>query len=285
MNASIETALAELIDKIAPGLDSGDILVDARIASERLLAAPGEAISNHRKIFSAAKSVEQWWISEGKNSFDGAPYCIFALRQALDIQSREPFEWPPLPEFPEVIETLHGDPVFTEHQMQGYANAYGETVRATLSDASGQSTEVAGEPAAMSADQLYDAIEQVLLHYRHSRLMTEDMGSGYPLTDLLTADGESIQGGIDEIRYICDSIYNEVLTKHTTPPPAKLSTETVDKGVDRLTVTPAMVKAAMPWLSHLHHMRKTDKESNVEEAIRAALAASDSATASDKEQQ
>jgi hypothetical protein len=39
-----------------------------------------------------------------------------------------------------------------------------------------------------------------------------------------------------------------------------------------LTVTPAMVKAAMPWLANLHHMRKTDKESNVEEAIRAALA-------------
>src|ERR1700739_1979247 len=49
------------------------------------------------------------------------------------IAKREAFEWPPLPAFPKVIETLHGDPVFTEHQMQGYANAYGEAVRAALS--------------------------------------------------------------------------------------------------------------------------------------------------------
>ena len=36
---------------------------------------------------------------------------------------------------------------------------------------------------------------------------------------------------------------------------------------------PAMVKAAMPWLTNLSVMRKTDKESHVEEAIRAAIAA------------
>jgi hypothetical protein len=45
-----------------------------------------------------------------------------------------------------------------------------------------------------------------------------------------------------------------------------------------LTVTPAMVKAAMPWLTGLQHMRKTDKESNVEEAIKAALTAAQSAS-------
>ena len=45
-----------------------------------------------------------------------------------------------------------------------------------------------------------------------------------------------------------------------------------------LAVTPAMVKAAMPWLTGLHHMRKTDKESNVEEAIKAALTAAQSAS-------
>lgn len=44
------------------------------------------------------------------------------------------------------------------------------------------------------------------------------------------------------------------------------------------TVTPAMVKAAMPWLANLQNMRKTDKESNVEEAIRAALAAAKEAS-------
>lgn len=45
-----------------------------------------------------------------------------------------------------------------------------------------------------------------------------------------------------------------------------------------LTVTPAMVKAAMPWLTSLHHMRKTDKESHVEEAIKAALTAAQPAS-------
>jgi hypothetical protein len=42
---------------------------------------------------------------------------------------------------------------------------------------------------------------------------------------------------------------------------------------EAVTVTPAMVKAAMPWLTGLQHMRKTDKESHVEEAIRAAFTA------------
>jgi hypothetical protein len=45
-----------------------------------------------------------------------------------------------------------------------------------------------------------------------------------------------------------------------------------------LTVTPAMVKAAMPWLAGLHYMRTTDKESRVEEAIKAALTAAQSAS-------
>jgi hypothetical protein len=50
---------------------------------------------------------------------------------------------------------------------------------------------------------------------------------------------------------------------YVAPPPAQPD--------QALTVTPAMVKAAMPWLTNLHHMRKTDKESHVEEAIKAAL--------------
>lgn len=45
-----------------------------------------------------------------------------------------------------------------------------------------------------------------------------------------------------------------------------------------LTVTPVMVKAAMPWLTGLHYMRKTDKESHVEEAIKAALTVAQSAS-------
>lgn len=48
-----------------------------------------------------------------------------------------------------------------------------------------------------------------------------------------------------------------------------------------LTVTPVMVKAAMPWLTGLHYMRKTDKESHVEEAIKAALTVASSSPAAD----
>ncbi|WP_180541403.1 hypothetical protein, partial [Nevskia soli] len=47
-------------------------------------------------------------------------------------------------------------------------------------------------------------------------------------------------------------------------------------------VTAAMVDAAMPWLKNLQHMRKTDKESNIEEAIRAAMAAAQPANGGDR---
>lgn len=83
-------------------------------------------------------------------------------------------------------------------------------------------------PVAMSAQQLYDEIEQVLLHYRHSTIRTEDGDSGYPLTDLLTVDGHTIQMGYDEIRYICDAIYNDVLTKHAPAPSPTESAAPVD---------------------------------------------------------
>ncbi len=49
---------------------------------------------------------------------------------------RAAFEWPMLPLLPEaVITTADGEAVFTAHQMQGYANAYGEMVRARAASA------------------------------------------------------------------------------------------------------------------------------------------------------
>lgn len=60
------------------------------------------------------------------------------------------------------------------------------------------------------ADQLYDRIEEALLHHRLSNWQDTD-GDPYPLVDHLTGPGNSIQEGYDEIRWICDSIYNEVL--------------------------------------------------------------------------
>ncbi len=64
------------------------------------------------------------------------------------------------------------------------------------------------------AEQIYEEIEQTLRQHRLSRWQCEDGEGAYPLTDILTPDGESIQAGYDEIRMICDSIYNRVLTKH-----------------------------------------------------------------------
>lgn len=45
---------------------------------------------------------------------------------------RAAFEWPPLPAFPESFAHVAGHAYFTEHQMQGYANAYGEAVHVAL---------------------------------------------------------------------------------------------------------------------------------------------------------
>lgn len=63
------------------------------------------------------------------------------------------------------------------------------------------------------ADRIYEEIEVVLQQHRLSNMQTED-GDAYPLTDALTSCGRSIQDGYDEIRLICDSIYNRVLTPH-----------------------------------------------------------------------
>ncbi|WP_175994335.1 hypothetical protein [Burkholderia vietnamiensis] len=55
---------------------------------------------------------------------------------------RAAFEWPLLPLLPEtVITTADGEAVFTAHQMQGYANAYGEMVRARAASASATGAE------------------------------------------------------------------------------------------------------------------------------------------------
>lgn len=55
---------------------------------------------------------------------------------------RAAFEWPLLPLLPEtVITTADGEAVFTAHQMQGYANAYGEMVRTRAASASATGAE------------------------------------------------------------------------------------------------------------------------------------------------
>lgn len=57
--------------------------------------------------------------------------------QPSPADERAAFEWPLLPLLPEtVITTADGEAVFTAHQMQGYANAYGEMVRVRAASAS-----------------------------------------------------------------------------------------------------------------------------------------------------
>jgi hypothetical protein len=63
------------------------------------------------------------------------------------------------------------------------------------------------------ADKVYDEIEQTLLHHRLCYWQCEDDEGSYPLIDMLTPEGRTIQVGHDEIQHICDAIYNEVLTK------------------------------------------------------------------------
>lgn len=40
-------------------------------------------MSQRQDLLNAARLVEEWWLEEGKHAFKGAPYCMFALRQAL----------------------------------------------------------------------------------------------------------------------------------------------------------------------------------------------------------
>jgi hypothetical protein len=40
-------------------------------------------------LVKAAKAVEEWWLTRGKFHFDGAPYAIFALREALQSKGGE----------------------------------------------------------------------------------------------------------------------------------------------------------------------------------------------------
>ncbi|WP_070108637.1 hypothetical protein [Burkholderia plantarii] len=54
---------------------------------------------------------------------------------------RAAFAWPPLPPFPESFAHVAGHAYFTEHQMQGYANAYGKAVRASQAAAPAEARE------------------------------------------------------------------------------------------------------------------------------------------------
>lgn len=117
-------------------------------------------------------------------------------------------------------ESTPGDEMQALRDMLGDARGELETLREALgvSVEPHQSlfermVEVArGKAVQGTAKQLYDAIEQVLLHYQMSNLQDEH-GGGFRLVDhLCKPDDHTIESGQHEIRLIVDEIYNEVLT-------------------------------------------------------------------------
>lgn len=64
-------------------------IVDARgladVSSDEFVAL-NELISKAEKLdemTKAARAVEAWWLEDGRYAFNGCPYCIFAIRDAL----------------------------------------------------------------------------------------------------------------------------------------------------------------------------------------------------------
>ncbi|MCA8198315.1 nuclear transport factor 2 family protein [Burkholderia vietnamiensis] len=93
---------------------------------------------------------------EGAIFIDGST-AVPAAPAPSPADERAAFEWPLLPLLPEtVITTADGEAVFTAHQMQGYANAYGEMVRAHASAAN----ETGAEGADALAHEVWSAAQR-----------------------------------------------------------------------------------------------------------------------------
>lgn len=65
-------------------LDAARIMAGSAVAfmPDAMLGPLAERLTED-KLRQAAELVEQWWLAEGMHHFDGAPACIFALREAL----------------------------------------------------------------------------------------------------------------------------------------------------------------------------------------------------------
>lgn len=93
---------------------------------------------------------------------------------------------------------------------------------------SAQDEQQVAQPVAWTADSLYDAIKNVLEHYRLSNFVDEE-GGAFPLVDHLSKPGTTIATGKDEITFICDEIYNSVLTALPPPPSAHTAVSEQDR--------------------------------------------------------
>ncbi|WP_241300561.1 hypothetical protein [Burkholderia stabilis] len=103
-------------------------------AVEQPAAAP---IDDEQRIEAMARAMNMATDGHDRYWTGFVPSAGAALRALRDLQpapapadERAAFEWPLLPALPDaVVTTAGGEPVYTAHQMQGYANAYGESVR------------------------------------------------------------------------------------------------------------------------------------------------------------
>lgn len=151
----------------APTTIDGAMMNDAYLERERALAAHGiepleESAASERAAFRngwhaallsaskpavpqgfAIKRVEgHGWIIDPPSgsrwvAYEGTPageliQALSASTSANVAQGAEAveFKWPALPELPKpFLDSAKSGAIFTEHQMQAYANAYGEAVR------------------------------------------------------------------------------------------------------------------------------------------------------------
>jgi hypothetical protein len=74
-------------------------------------------------------------------------------------------------------------------------------------DGSGAKSAVVAMP-----EVLRNTIHKTLRHYRMGTL-SDGEGGGYPLIDAMSADGQTVSGGIEECEYLADSIFSACIAE------------------------------------------------------------------------
>lgn len=77
----------------------------------------------------------------------------------------------------------------------------------------------AAEPTPAMPQEWWQIIHDTLRNYRMSTL-DDGYGGGYPLIDAMTADGQTVAGGIEECTYLADAIWNALPTQAPSLPAA-----------------------------------------------------------------
>ena len=175
-----------------------------------------------------------WYWQEATNRTE-------ALLEALDTKSpyigaqpepavadeRAAFEWPPLPAMPMQYACSGWTPVYSEHQMQAYANAYGEAVRAQIVRAS--SPNAAGATVAwMHVDDPRDCVSDAKKRdmIEHAGAPGARLAANYSIALGRIAPAQAAERGtpvqIDHERKLtCEAIDSAIAFgyQNTNPPP------------------------------------------------------------------